>query len=432
LRVAKAALLALAGVAAFLLIAVAADSKRNVIQRVSVTSRGRQGNGSSFGPALSGDGRFVAFRSRASNLVPGDRNRVQDVFVRDRRTGTTTRVSVAVDGSEANGDSGGPAISADGRIVAFWSNASNLVPGDTYGRTDVFVRDLVAGTTTRVSVSSADRQANAPSRQPALSGDGAIVAFRSDASNLIAHDTNGTGDIFVHDRRTGETTRVSTTSRGGQPNGRSRDPALNANGRFVAFRSEASNLVPQDANRAGDIFVHDRKTEATTRISVNSRNRGAAGCGVTGCGCDPVLSADGRFVAFWSSATNLVADDTNGAWDVFVRDRGRRRTTRVSVGPGGSEGARSSGEPWLSGNGRIVTFASLAPLTAEDRNDDWDVYVHDRTTGLTTAVTEGQAGGMSTDPVLSRNGRYVAFYSFATQIVTGDTNRHADVFVLRR
>lgn len=418
--------------AAVLLMTVAADAKKNVIRRVSVSSRGRQANGNSFGPALSANGRFLVFRSRASNLVPADTNRAQDVFVRDRRTGTTTRVSVADDGSEANGDSGGAAISADGRIVAFWSNATNLVPGDTYGREDVFVRDRIAGKTTRVSVSSVGRQANAESRQPALSGDGAIVAFRSDASNLVAHDTNRTGDIFAHDRRTGETTRVSVTSRGGQPNGRSRDPGLNGNGRFVAFRSEASNLAPHDTNRAGDIFVHDRKTGATTRASVDSRGRGASGCGVTGCGCDPVLSADGRFVSFWSSATNLVPADTNGAWDVFVRDLRRHSTTRVSVWSGGSQGEGSSGEPWLSGNGRVVAFASLAPLTVEDGNADWDVYVHDRRTALTTLVTEGQAGGLSTDPALSRNGRYVAFYSFATKLVGGDTNRRADVFVLRR
>ena len=421
-----------AAVVAPLLIAVTADAKGNVIRRVSVSSRGRQGHGSSLGPALSADGRFVAFRSTASNLVPGDTTGVQDVFLRDRRTGTTTRVSVADDGSEANGESGGAAISGDGRIVAFWSDASNLVPGDTYGRRDVFVRDRIAGTTTRVSISSDGRQANAPSRAPALSGNGAIVAFRSDASNLVAHDTNETGDIFVHDRRTGETTRVSVSSRGGQPNGRSRDPALNDNGRFVAFRSEASNLVPRDTNRAGDIFVHDRKTGATTRATVDSRGRGASGCGVTGCGCDPVLSADARFVSFWSSATNLVPADTNGAWDVFVRDLRRRRTTRVSVWSGGGQGEGSSGEPWLSGNGRVVAFASLAPLAAEDGNGDWDVYVHDRRTGLTTAITEGQAGGISTDPVLSRNGRAVAFYSYATKLVAGDTNRRADVFVLRR
>jgi Tol biopolymer transport system component len=421
-----------AGVVATLLIAVTADAKRNVIRRVSVSSRGRQGNGSSLGPSLSADGRFVAFRSTASTLVPGDTNRVQDVFVRDRRAGTTTRISVAGDGSEANGESGGAAISGDGRIVAFWSDASNLVPGDTYGRKDVFVRDRSASTTTRVSVSSEGRQANGPSRAPALSGNGAIVAFRSDASNLVADDTNETGDIFVHDRRTGETTRVSIDSRGGQSNGRSRDPALNGIGRFVAFRSEASNLAPHDTNGAGDIFVHDRKTGATTRASVDSRGRGASGCGVTGCGCDPVLSADGRFVSFWSSATNLVPADTNGAWDVFVRDLRRHTTTRVSVWSGGSQGEGSSGEPWLSGNGRVVAFASLAPLTVEDGNEDWDVYIHDRRTGLTTLVTERQAGGLSTDPALSRNGRYVAFYSFATKLVGGDTNRRADVFVLRR
>jgi Tol biopolymer transport system component len=418
--------------AVVLLLTVAADAKRNVIRRVSVSSRGRQANGSSLGPALSADGRLVAFRSKASNLVPGDTNRAQDVFVRDRRTGTTTRISIADDGAEANGDSGGAAISADGRIVAFWSNATNLVVGDTYGRKDVFVRDRIAGITTRVSVSSEGRQANAPSRAPALSGDGAIVAFRSDASNLIADDTNETGDIFVHDRRTNETTQVSVSSRGGQPNGRSRDPALDSSGRLVAFRSEASNLVPHDTNRAGDIFVHDRKTGVTTRASVDSRGRGASGCGITGCGCDPVLSADGRFVSFWSSATNLVPTDTNGAWDVFVRDLRRRRTTRVSVWSDGSQGEGSSGEPWLSANGRVVAFASRAPLAVGDVNGDWDVYVHDRRAGLTTAVTEGQADGISTDPVLSLNGRYIAFYSFARKLVAGDTNRRADVFVLRR
>ena len=187
------------GVVLVLLAAPSASARQSPNRRVSVDSRERQGNGNSLGPVLSGDGRFVAFRSNASNLVPNDRNRAQDVFVRDRRTGRTTRVSVAEDGSEGNGRSGGAAISADGRVVAFWSEASNLAADDTNDRRDMFVRNRAAGTTALVSISSAGAHANGPSRAPALSANGRFVAFRSDASNLVSDDTNGTGDIFVHD-----------------------------------------------------------------------------------------------------------------------------------------------------------------------------------------------------------------------------------------
>jgi Tol biopolymer transport system component len=417
-----------------LLAATSASAGQSPIRRVSVGSRERQGNGNSLGPVLSADGRFVAFRSRASNLVRDDGNRAQDVFVRDRRTGRTTRVSLAEDGSEGNEDSGGAAISADGRVVAFWSSASNLVADDTNDRRDMFVRDRAEGTTTLVSISSAGAHANGPSRQPALSANGRFVAFRSDASNLVSDDTNGTGDIFVHDLLSDETTRVSIRSRGGQANGRSRDPSLNADGHFVAFRSDASNLVPRDTNGAGDIFVHDRRSGATTRASVGAGGRQAGGCGVTGCGCDPVLSADGQLVSFWSSASNLVPDDTNEDWDVFVHDVRSGLTTRVSVGPNGRQGDGLSGEPWLSATGRFVAFASNAPLTAGDSNRQWDVFLHDRRTGVTTGITidDVHGNGLSTDPVVSGDGRFVAFYSFSSNLVDRDTNRAADIFVRRR
>jgi len=417
-----------------LLVAASASAGQSPIRRVSIDSRERQGNGNSLGPVLSADGRFVALRSGASNLVRDDRNRAQDVFVRDRRIGKTMRVSVAEDGSEGNGKSGGAAISADGRVVAFWSEASNLVADDTNDRRDMFVRDRAKGTTTLVSISSAGAHANGPSRQPALSANGRFVAFRSDASNLVSDDTNGTGDIFVHDLLSDETTRASISSRGSRANGRSRDPSLNVDGHFVAFRSDASNLVPHDTNGAGDIFVHDRRSGATTRVSVGARGRQADGCGVTGCGCDPVLSADGHLVSFWSSASNLVPDDTNEAWDVFVRDIRRGRTTRVSVGPNGRQGEGLSGEPWLSATGRFVAFTSKAPLTAGDANRRWDVFVHDRRTGVTTGLTvdDVQGNGLSTDPVVSGDGRFVAFYSYSSNLVERDTNRAADIFVQHR
>jgi Tol biopolymer transport system component len=404
------------------------------VRRVSVSDDGRPGNGASLGPVLSADGRFVLFRSRASNLVPDDTNRAQDVFIRDRRLGTTVRVSVASDGSAGNGDSGGSAISADGRIVAFWSKASNLVGDDTNGRSDIYVRDRPEATTTRISVSSSGAQSNAPSRAVAISADGRVVAYRSDASNLVPGDTNGSGDIFVYDRFSRKTSRVSVGPRLRQANGRSRDPSLDAHGRLVAFRSDASNLVKRDTNRSGDIFVHDRIRGTTTRVSVDSHGNEASGCDVTGCGCDPVLSAGGRFVSFWSSASNLVLGDTNARWDVFVRDRGTGRTTRVSVTSSGSEGRGHSGEPWLSATGRYVVFASQARLALDDRNSQWDVFVHDRRTGRTTAVTSDdvQSNGLSTDPVVSADGRYVAFHSRASNLVSRDANHAADVFVRHR
>ena len=422
------------GSAAALLVAATAGSARSPLRRASVNSRGRQANGSSFGPALSADGRFLAFRSVASNLVREDGNRAQDVFVRDRETGTTTRVSVADDGSEGNAASGGAAVSGDGRLVAFWSDASNLVANDSNDSADIFVRDRALGTTTRVSVSSGGTEANGPSKAAVVSGDGRTIAFRSKGSNLVAGDTNRTWDIFVHDLLSAETTRVSISSRGVQANGRNRDPALNGDGHVVAFRSEATNLVRNDRNGAGDIFVHDRMSGATYRVNVGPGGAEAKGCGVTECGCDPVLSKNGHVVGFWSSASNLVRRDTNRAWDVFVHDNRTGSTTRVSVGRHGRQGQGLSGEPWLSANGRFVAFASKARLTAGDANGEWDVFVHDRATGRTTAVTPRgiDGNGLSTDPVLSANGRYLAFYSFSSNFVAADTNRAADVFVRRR
>lgn len=426
---------AIAGtIAGVLLVFPAASAHQQPSARASVGSRGTQGNARSFAPALNGNGRFVGFASAASNLVAGDTNYARDVFVRDRKRGVTVRMSVGSDGAQANGHSGGPALSANGRYIAFWSTASNLVDGDTNGVRDIFVHDRESGETERVSVARSGAQANAPSRFPALSADGNVVAFRSDADNLVAGDTNATGDIFVYDRKTGETTRVTIGLHGMQANGRSRDPSLSANGEIVAFRSEASNLVEGDTNRRGDIFVYDRRRGETTRVDVGAAGVQAAGCGVTGCGCDPALSADGRFVAFWSSATNLVPGDTNEAWDVFVRDRVKRRTARVSVGQGGAQGNGGSGEGPISANGRFVAFTSFASnLVGGDTNGTWDIFVRDRWRNETTRAAYGSEGdGLSDDPAISGDGRFVAFHSLASNVVAGDTNGAADVFVLRR
>ena len=252
----------------------------------------------------------------ASNLVPGDTNRDWDVFVHDRRTGTTELVSVASDATTpGNGDSGYPQISADGRFVAFLSDASDLVPGDTNGVTDIFVRDLQTGTTERVSVGSSGAQANGQSLGPTISGDGRFVAFRSAASNLIQGDTNGVGDIFVRDTQAGTTDLVSVASDGTKGNGDSYGPSISADGRFVVFRSKASNLVAGDTNGKDDIFRYDRRTATTELVSVDS-----SGAQSNRNSYAPFTNADGRFVVFWSGASNLVPGDTNGFHDGFLRD----------------------------------------------------------------------------------------------------------------
>jgi hypothetical protein len=403
-----------------------------VITRVPVDAAGQQANGGSYDAAISADGRFVAFTSAASNLVAGDTNGSDDVFVRDRVAKVTRRVSVGPTGQQANGDSLKPAISADGRFVAFDSVASNLVAGDTNGSFDVFVRDRVAKVTRRVSVGPAGQEANGGSYDAAISADGRFVAFISSASNLVAGDTNGSYDVFVRDRVAQVTRRMSVGPAGQQANGGSLQPAISADGRFVAFWSWASNLVAGDTNNADDVFVRDRVAQVTRRVSV-----GPAGQQANDGSLHPAISADGRFVTFRSWASNLVAGDTRGRIDVFVRDRVAQVTRRVSVGQGGRQANGDSFEPAISAHGRFVTFGSFAPnLVAGDINHRPDVFVRDRRAHLTRRVSIGPAGRQanrrSLQPAISAHGRYVAFESYASNLLPGDTNGTWDVFVRDR
>src|SRR5438477_460507 len=299
-------------------------------ERVSVASGGTEANGASLSSALSADGRFVAFDSAATDLVAADTNGVSDVFVHDRQTGATERVSVASGGAQGNGSSGligfafPPALSADGRFIAFVSLATSLVAGDTNGATDVFVRDRLTGTTERVSVASGGTQSNGASLGSALSADGRLVTFQSDATNLVVGDTNGATDVFVRDRQTGMTGRVSVA----QGNASGPRPVLSADGRFVPFHRTAPTPVAGDTNGATDVFVHDRQTGTTERVSVAS-----GGTQGNGSSAGPVLSADGGLVAFHSTATNLVAGDANDAYDVFVHELTVSTTTSSTTQP---------------------------------------------------------------------------------------------------
>jgi Tol biopolymer transport system component/PKD repeat protein len=243
------------------------DQETAKTERVSVASDGSQAEEEtsafvrvySEAPSISVDGQFVAFHSNATNLVADDSNGEYDIFVHDRQTGTTERMSLASDGAQADESSFSPALSADSHYVAFRSLASNLVTNDSNGTTDIFVHDRQTGTTERVSVASDGSQGDGHSYSPTLSADGRYLAFESDATNLVADDTNGTFDVFFHDRDTGTTERVSVASDSTQGNGSSRDSALSADGNHVAFRSNATNLVADDTNDALDVFVHERQ-----------------------------------------------------------------------------------------------------------------------------------------------------------------------------
>ncbi len=413
-------------------------SSAQTTERVSLSSGGVQGDRFSYEPSISADGRFVAFASVASDLVSGDTNGFSDVFVRDRQTGVTERISVSTGGAEGDDDSVSPSISADGRYVAYVSFASNLVGGDTNGTYDVFVRDRQLATTTLVSIDSAGIQANGSSDFPSISADGRFVSFDSNATNLVTGDTNNTNDVFVHDRLTGATTLVSVSSGGVQGDDASYKSWISGDGRFVVFNSGADTLVAGDTNGSLDVFVHDRLTGTTIRASVDST--GTEGNGTSG---DAALSMDGRLVVFTSDATNLVPGDTNFVSDVFVHDLQTGATRRVSLSSSDAEGNGPSG--WLtngrtlaiSSDGRFVAFPSYATnLVSGPGTGAANIYVHDLLTGATerASVNAGRTEGNGTSGFcsISAEGRFSAFDDSSTNLVRGDTNGCTDVFVRDR
>ena len=405
-----------------------ASRSDQAVTRVSVSRSGEQADrGSGLQetvPALSAHGRYVTFVSAASNLVPGDTNGVEDVFVRDRRTGRVTRASVGPGGRQADDGSTDPSISADGRRVAFMSAARNLVTGDTNGARDVFVRDLPRGTTRRVSVKTDGRQGDADSFFPVLSADGSTVAFQSSA-RLSPRDTNNAEDVYVRDLRRGRTVRASLTPGRRQFSGPSALPALSADGRLVAFVAEY-----REPNHF-EVWLHDRRTQRTRLVSVRRRITEDNSVG------RPSLSADGRFVAFASSRTTLVRGDTNQARDVFVRDLATGQFRRVSVNSRGLQGDSDSEAPSISARGRYVAFASHATnLVSGDTNARSDVFLRDLRTGTVRRVSVPRSGDEANDHSaffnelsVSGDGRHVVFESVATNLVPADTNRRPDIFV---
>lgn len=413
--------------AALTLLATEALAAARDTTRVSVASGGTQGDDHSWRSMLSGNGRYVAFSSRATNFVSGDTNSAEDVFVFDRQTGMTSRVSLSSAGTEADSDSSGPSISADGRYVAFESQASNLVIEDTF-ESDVVLRDTQANTTTLISRATDGTPGNSASGDAAISAGGRFVAFDSIASNLVLDDTNSKSDAFVRDTQSNTTIRVSVAADGTQGNNASGLPSISADGRYVAFESAANNLVTGDTNAKVDVFVRDTQAGTTTRVSVATS--GTQGNGVSQ---DASISADGRYVVFQSRASNLVSGDTNGTWDVFVHDLQLHATTRVSVSSSGQQGDADATQPVISSGGRYVAFRSGAALVSGDTNSFADVYVRDRQTNTTTrasVATDGtQTNTGSSCESISADGRYVTFSTNDPNLVSGDTNGVTDVFL---
>jgi Tol biopolymer transport system component len=407
-------------------------------ERISVSVAGEQANDASFSALMSADGRYTAFVSLASNLVPGDTNNGCDVFVRDNSNGAIERVSVS--STEAQVDTGfncdAPAISADGRFVAFQSDGAGLVPNDTMTNSDVFVRDRELGTTERVSVGSdgetpiGNGTEFGNSLDPAISADGRFVAFMSGGRNLIPGREISETHVYVRDLLTGTTEIVSEQPDGESTNGPAAQPSLSADGRYVAFVSFSNGLVPGDENLGPDVFVRDRVTGTTTAVSVSST--GALSKNVRPQSLQPSISADGRYVAFSSNAGDLVPGDDFNDYDVFVRDRDAATTRMASVTSTGEQAfGGDSTAPSISADGRFVAFQSSAGnLSPGGGFGTSDIIVFDVARSVTKPITLGQDFDQddSFSPSLTADGGQVAFSSRNNDLVADDTNGVSDVF----
>ncbi|MGH2716150.1 MAG: calcium-binding protein [Thermoleophilaceae bacterium] len=421
-------------------LAFPAAAARDDLIFVSRAMGGAAADGGSEAPVLSGDGRLVAFYSGADNLSPDDNNDYGNIFVRDIQAATTALVSRATGagGAGANDRSFDPAISVNGRSVAFESGADNLSTGDNNSFINVFVRDLQASTTTLASITF-DNSAggNGDARSPSISADGRFVAFRSDADNLSTGDNNSFTNIFVRDLHPkASTTRLASIRPDGQAgaNGRSFEPSISADGRFVAFMSEAENLSAEDSNLYFNIYVRDLVANTTTLVS---RATGPSGAVADASSYTPAISADGGFVAFQSDADNLSAEDDNAVDNVFVRDLVATTTTLVSraAGPAGAGADGRSRSPSISSDGRFVAFRTEADnLSTEDRNDFDNVFVRDLVATTTTLVSRaaGPAGAGadndSSSPAISGVARFVAYDSEADNLSVQDDDEFRNVF----
>ena len=410
---------------------------------ISVNLSGLAGNGDSGEASTSLDGRYVAFSSTASDLVAGDTNGKKDVFLRDRTAGTTTLISKGAGGVPGDQDSFEPKVSNDGRYVVFVSRASNLVAGDlpfgAGGNSDIFRYNIETGAMELVSITFDGKFPNGDSVEPNVSADGRFVTFGSFARNLDAADDNASEDVFLRDMSvaTGvNAVKLVSVRLGGNASeatgdATSFDPQVSDDGRFVSYRSAATNLVANDVNGMVDTFVRDLGTGTNILVSVNS-----AGVSGNAESQSNSISGDGKFVAFRSAASDLVANDTNNAEDIFLRNLETNQTTLLSVNRTGTASARGQSRfPWLSASAAAAVFSSSAnDLVEGDANNQEDIFLRDLRNGpiyliSTNAANNGTGGNAASfDPYTSRDGRFVVFTSEASDLAAGDANSRTDVF----
>jgi Tol biopolymer transport system component len=423
---------------AALAIAAGVAPAATTTELVNVAPGGGEPDGGGWWSSMSADGRYIAFQSWADNLDPRDGHNGYDIFVRDRLLGVTKIASLTWDDQPANGASFDPGVSANGRVVVFSSLATNLVPDDSNGVRDIFVRDLDAGTTERVSVSSFGEQADADCEWPAVSGDGRYVVFHS-AATTLASGGNGFAQVYLHDRWAHTTTRISVSSTGEIANYDALKPRISETGRYVLFCSYADNLAPNDHNNEKDLLLRDLWAGTTERISVANAT-GIEGNARSPAAPPPAITPDGRYVAFSSEASNLVAGDANGLFDIFVRDRVLGTTELVSVSSSGEHGNGESGHSLsglaISADGRYVAFGSLATnLVPGDTNGVRDVFLRDRVAGATQRIsvsTSGEQGDAESGYnaiAMSADASVIAFDSSATNFSDLDPDDSLDVFV---
>ena len=398
------------------------------------------------GPAISANGRFVAFSTNAGNLPTGTPGplTVEQVYLRDTEENTIEHVSVATSGNP-NGSSLNPSVSADGRFVAFESTASNLVAGDSNGASDVFRRDMQTDTTILASRSGGGDIGDGFSFDPSISADGRFVAFETDATNIGVNDMNGVTDVYVRDDGDGQTWSISLSTANIRGNGESLNPSISADGLRVAFDSEADNLASGDTDADADVFMREREADGQDgTTSLVSRADGAAGIAGNGQSFDPSLSSDGQHVAFTSSAFNLDLGDTIGGLDVYKRDLQATETSLVSreSGAAGDVGDSLSGKASISGDGRFVAFESRAEnLSSDDLNTVEgdpvtvlvDLFLRDTRTSDTIFLSTGVSGaadGPSFRPSISGDGRVTAFYTTGTNLdgLIADIDDTTDVY----
>jgi hypothetical protein len=408
----------------------------NAVTRENVDNQGRQGNGNSFSPSISANQRYVVFASEANAWAAGiDNNGLSDVYLKDRQTGSITLVSAA-GGVVGNGESFNPSVASNGTVV-FESTATNLVPGATNPSNKILAR-TINGVLSRVD-SVAVGQANGISSRPQISGDGNFVVFESAASNLVAGDTNATTDVFVRTLASSDVTRVSLTQAGGEANGASFLGSVSYDGHVVAFSSDATNIVFNDANgSATDVFARDRQLGITYPISFSTT--GMSGSLGNSLSTAPRISGNGQWVSFLSASTNWDASDTNGVFDVYVRKVGGiGAPTRVSVSSSGVQANAESTASAISYNGDAVAFVSRASnLVSGDTNGFADAFVRDRNANQTLRVSQAgatQANGSVGSSGFSFSGSpdmpgysFLAFDSSASNLTSGDTNAVSDVF----